>query len=71
MIAILISTIKKVIDTSGESMDGFKIKLKELQQQLLKKANSKQSYDKLAQEIHKLNEKKQSVLMESAEKKGF
>ena len=71
MLEVLMGNIKKVVDTSNESLDAIKARLEELQLQLLKKANSKQNYDRLAQEIFELREKKQNVMVESAEKNGF
>ena len=71
MLEILSQNIHQVIDTSGESLDAIESRLEDLQQQLLKKANSKQSYDKLANEIFELREKKQNVMAESAEKNGY
>lgn len=71
MLEVLMGNIHKVVDTSGESLETIEARLEELQQQLLKKANSKQSYDKLANEIYELREKKQNVMVESAEKNGF
>lgn len=71
MMEVLMNNIKQVVDTSGESLEEIEAKLEKLQQQLIKKANSKQSYDKLAQEIFELREKKQNAMVESAEKNGF
>ena len=63
--------ITEVIDSPESTLDEVEIKLEELQQELLKKANSKQNYDELVQEIMDLREKKQNVMVESAEKNGF
>lgn len=45
MIEVLMNNIKQVVDTSGATIDELDTKLEELQKELLKKANSKQSYD--------------------------
>ncbi len=71
MMDILINNIKQVVNTSDESLETIETKLEELQQQLLKKANSKQSYDKLANEIFALRGKKQNIMVDSAEKNGL
>lgn len=42
----------------------------ELQKKLLKKANAKQNYDDLADEIEALREQKHAVMVESAEREG-
>lgn len=49
----------------------MEIKLEELQQELLKKANSKQNYDELVQEIMSMREKKQKIMVEAAEQSGY
>ncbi|WP_425533914.1 hypothetical protein [Terrisporobacter petrolearius] len=46
-------------------------RLEEVQQELLKKANSKQNYDALVQEIMDLREKKQNIMVEAAEQSGY
>lgn len=71
MLGVLKQNIHQAIDTSGESLEAIESRLQDLQQQLLKKANPKQSYDKLANEIFELREKKQNVMVESAEKNGY
>lgn len=71
MLKVLMNNIKQAIDTSGDSIQEIDTKLEELQKELLKKANSKQNYDKLANEIFELREKKQNVMVDSAKKNGF
>lgn len=71
MVEVLRKNITEVIDSPESTLDEVEIKLEELQQELLKKANSKQNYDELVQEIMDLREKKQNVMVESAEKNGF
>ncbi|WP_331673126.1 recombinase family protein [Eisenbergiella porci] len=71
MLEVLAQNIHQVLDTSGESLEAIESSLEDLQHQLLKKANSKQSYDKLANEIFELREKKQNIMVESAEKNGY
>lgn len=46
-------------------------RLLELQKKLLKKANAKQNYDDLADEIEALREQKHAVMIESAEREGI
>ena len=45
-------------------------KLEELQQQLLIQAKSKNDYEDVADEIYRLREQKQNVLVENAEREG-
>lgn len=54
-------------ETSMESIDA---RLEELQQELLKRANARQDYENLADEIDCLREKKQKVMADNAEREG-
>lgn len=54
-------------ETSMESLDA---KLEELQQELLKRANARQDYEDLADEIDRMREKKQEVMADNAEREG-
>lgn len=65
------TSIKEVIDSSDDSLDVIDARLEELQQLLLKKANSNQSYDELAKEIFDLREKKQNIMVDRAERNAF
>lgn len=49
---------KAVISADTLSPDGIQARLEELQQELIKKANSKQDYDAIADEIFRLREQK-------------
>lgn len=71
MMEVLRKNITEVIDSPENTLNEVEIKLEKLQRELLKKANSKQNYDELVQEIMDLREKKQNVMVESAEKNGF
>lgn len=71
MVEVLRKNIAEVIDSPENTLNEVEIKLEKLQRELLKKANSKQNYDELVQEIMDLREKKQNVMVESAEKNGF
>lgn len=54
--------IATVIRTSAaSSVDGIDEKLMELQQELVKKANSKEAYDEIAEQIFELREKRQQA----------
>jgi site-specific DNA recombinase len=44
--------------------------MKELQEELLQKANRKENYNEIAEEIYKLREDRHSALVEQAERKG-
>lgn len=53
------------------SMESINAKLEELQKELLKRANAKQDYDELADEIDSLRERKQKVMVDNAEREGL
>ena len=53
------------------SSEGIEAKLQELQEELLKLANSKKDYNSVADEIDRLRELKQNALVESAEREGL
>ena len=55
-------------ETSMESLDA---KLEALQQELLKRANARQDYEDLADEIDLLREQKQNAMAENAEREGL
>ena len=46
-------------------------KLEDLQRELLKKANARQGFDSLADEIDMLRDEKQALLMEDADRAGM
>ncbi len=64
---ILIENIETVLNENADKptadIDG---KLEELQMELLRLANSKEDYDDVAEEIHRLRELKQEVMMKNA-----
>ena len=55
---------------SREQIAEIDRKLKELQQELLRLANGKKEYGNVADEIHKLREQRQDVLIQDAERDG-
>lgn len=59
-----------LLTTSNEEVEEIDTKLKELQKELLKKANARQNYDDIADEIELLREEKQNVLLQDAEREG-
>lgn len=71
MRTVLMANIEEVINLPDDSLSVIDARLEELQQLLLKKANSNQSYDELAKEIFDLREKKQNIMVDRAEKNGF
>ena len=71
MRTVLMANIEEVINLPDDSLTTIDERLEELQQLLLKKANSNQSYDELAKEIFDLREKKQNIMVNRAEKNGF
>ena len=58
-------------EVDGVSMDEVDARLKELQKELLKVANSKGNYDSITDEIYRLRELKQSAMVDSAEREGL
>lgn len=59
--------LKEEEENSTESIDA---RLRELQQELLKRANSNKSYDDLANEIDSLRKEKQNAAVDKAEREG-
>ena len=58
--AQLQQNIAKVVRSAQQNTtDGIDEKLQELQKELLKKANNKEAYDKIADEIFKLREQRE------------
>ena len=72
MIKGLQENVEKILsegaDAAFQEIDN---KLLELQKELLKKANARQNYDDLADEIETLREQKHAVMVESAEREGI
>ena len=72
MMKDLQENIEKILsegsDTAVQEIDS---RLLELQKKLLKKANAKQNYNDLADEIEALREQKHAVMVESAEREGI
>ena len=64
--------VDEVTTTSKEQeiYDSIDAKLEELQQELLKRANARQDYEYLADEIDHLRERKQKVMADNAERDG-
>ena len=72
MIAALEENIATVLALNDEtSMESIDAKLEELQQELLKRANARQDYEDLADEIDLLREQKQNAMAENAEREGL
>lgn len=61
------SVLKEEEESSMESIDA---RLQELQQELLKRANSNKTYDDLVDEIDRLREEKQNAAIDKAEREG-
>ena len=64
-----IATIFALEDDS--SLESINARLEELQKELLKRANAKQDYNDLADEIDHLRELKQNAMVENAEREGL
>ena len=72
MLAALEENIVMVLALEDEtSMESIDAKLEELQQELLKRANARQDYEDLADEIDSLRERKQKVMVDNAEQGGL
>lgn len=67
---VLQENLETVIWQEDESsVEGIEAKLAELQNELLKRTNSKKDYNNIADEIYRLREVKQNALVESVERK--
>lgn len=64
-----IATVFALEDDS--SLESINARLEELQKELLKRANAKQNYDDIADEIDHLRELKQNEMVENAEREGL
>ena len=72
MLAVLEKNIAMVLALEDEtSMESIDAKLEELQQELLKRANARQDYEDLADEIDSLREKKQKEMVDNAGREGL
>lgn len=72
MFDILEENIKMVLALEDESsLESINARLEETQRELLKRANAKQNYNDLADEIDHLREMKQVALTENAEREGL
>src|SRR5690625_2199312 len=69
---ILIETIETVLNENADKPTAdIDEKLEELQIELLRLANTKEDYDDVADEIYRLRELKQEVMLENAEREGL
>ena len=72
MLVALEQNIASVLALEDESsMESINAKLEELQKELLKRANAKEDYNDLADEIDHLRELKQNAMAENAEREGL
>lgn len=72
MIKGLQENIEKILSKGSDNVvQKIDSRLLELQKELLKKANARQNYDDLADEIEALREQKRDVMVESAEREGI
>jgi hypothetical protein len=60
---------RAVVDTGTLSPEGIDKRLEELQKELIEKANDKQNYDAIADEIFRLRNQKQQSLMDTETQK--
>lgn len=71
MIKMLENNISTVLSLEDEnSIESIDAKLEKLQQELIKRANSIQDYEDLANEINCLREKKHEVMVDNADREG-
>src|SRR5690625_198147 len=69
---ILIETIETVLNENADKPTAdIDEKLEELQMELLRLANSKEDYDDVADEIYRLRELKQEVMLKNATREGL
>lgn len=71
MVEVFKKNIAEVIDSPESKLKEVEAKLEDLQQELLKKANSKQNYDELVQAIMGMRENKKKIMVEAAEQNGY
>lgn len=72
MLAALEENIAMVFALEDEnSMESIDFKLEKLQKELLKRANARQDYNDIADEIDHLRELKQEAMIENAEREGL
>lgn len=72
MLAALEENIAMVFALEDEgSMESINARLEELQKELLKRANARQDYNDLADEIDRLRKMKQEVMAENSEREGL
>lgn len=72
MLAALEENIAMVFALEDEnSMESIDFKLEKLQKELLKRANARQDYNDIADEIDHLRELKQEAMVENAEREGL
>src|SRR5699024_5232598 len=71
-LSILVENIETVLNENADKPTAdIDDKLEELQMELLRLANSKSDYDEVAEEIYRLRELKQDVLLKNAEREGM
>ncbi len=71
IIPVLKENIEKVIGSGNASkVEEVEAELADLQKELLKKANARQSYDDIADRIEELRREKQELLLEDANNEG-
>lgn len=69
---ILIENIETVLNENADKPTAdIDEKLEELQMELLRLANSKEDYEDVAEEIYRLRELKQEVMMKNAAREGL
>ncbi|HHQ1571342.1 TPA: recombinase family protein, partial [Staphylococcus aureus] len=69
---ILLENIETVLNENADKpTTDIDEKLEELQMELLRLANSKEDYDDVAEEIYRLRELKQEVMMKNAAREGL
>lgn len=69
---ILLENIETVLkENADKPTDDIDEKLEELQMELLRLAHSKEDYEDVAEEIYRLRELKQEVMLKNAEREGL
>lgn len=70
-LSTLQANIETVLNEEHDKItNDIDVKLEELQNELLRLANSKTDYEEVAEEIYRLREQKQNALVENAEREG-
>lgn len=70
MKAEMAASLERLLQSESANIAAYDARLEEIQQELLKKAKSKEGYEDLVQEVYRVRAEKQKALAASAEQQG-